>query len=137
MKYFDYHGKMESKSAIAALSALAQGSRLAIFRHLVEVGPQGAVAGSIGAALELAPATLSFHLKELSHAGLVTSASEGRFIRYVADFAAMDALVGYLTENCCGREPVCPPAKVPRKSAAKKGAGRLQRARAARTRGGR
>jgi len=129
---------MEEDKAIAALSALAQVSRLAIFRHLVEIGPRGVVAGSIGDELGLAPATLSFHLKELSHAGLVEGVQEGRFIRYRADFAAMDALVGYLTENCCGGEPCgagCSPSKSMHKAAAKNPARRRERA--ARARAGR
>jgi DNA-binding transcriptional ArsR family regulator len=105
---------METKSALAALSALSQRTRLAIFRYLVETGPGGAAAGAIGAALKLAPATLSFHLKELSHAGLVASRQDGRFIWYSANFAAMNGLVAYLSENCCAGQPcgpVCAPAK--------------------------
>lgn len=93
---------MEIKSALAALSALAQQSRLAIFRYLVEVGPGGVVVGTIGDALGVAPATLSFHLKELSHADLVVSRQEGRFVRYSANFDTMNGLIGYLSENCCG-----------------------------------
>ncbi|TLY52690.1 MAG: helix-turn-helix transcriptional regulator [Gammaproteobacteria bacterium] len=105
---------METKAAVATLAALAQESRLAIFRHLVEIGPEGAVAGAIATALELAPATLSFHLKELSHADLVVSSQEGRFIRYAANFGTMNGLIAYLTENCCAGEscrPACAPAK--------------------------
>jgi ArsR family transcriptional regulator len=92
---------METKQAVQALSALAQDSRLAIFRRLVQAGPAGMSAGSIGEALDLAPATLSFHLAGLVRAGLAQSRQEGRFVIYSADFGAMNALVGYLTENCC------------------------------------
>jgi DNA-binding transcriptional ArsR family regulator len=110
---------MEIKDALAALAALAQESRLAIFRYLVEAGPEGVTAGRIGEALEIAPATLSFHLKELSRAGLVTSRQESRYYWYSASYEAMNALVAYLTENCCGGQPqlCCPPAQscAPRK----------------------
>jgi ArsR family transcriptional regulator, arsenate/arsenite/antimonite-responsive transcriptional repressor len=92
---------MESKAAISGLSALAQETRLAIYRILVEQGPAGLAAGSIGHALKLAPATLSFHLRELAHAGLVCARQQSRFIYYSADFTTMNKLVGYLTENCC------------------------------------
>ncbi len=104
---------METKAALAALAALAQETRLAIFRHLVEAGPAGETVGRIGEALDIAPATLSFHLKELSHAGLVRSRQESRFWWYSASYEAMNDLIGYLTENCCGGQPelCCPPAK--------------------------
>ena len=92
---------METKQAIQALSALAQESRLSIFRLLVQAGPQGMAAGAIGEALELPPATLSFHLAGLTRAGLAQSRQEGRFVIYSADYAAMNALVGFLTDNCC------------------------------------
>jgi DNA-binding transcriptional ArsR family regulator len=95
---------METKSAVQALSALAQESRLTIFRLLVETGKSGLAAGEIAAALKLAPATLSFHLKELSHAGLVTARQEGRFIFYAADFGHMGGLIAFLSENCCARD---------------------------------
>lgn len=97
---------------MTALSALAQSTRLSIFRLLVEAGPGGMAAGHIGESLRLAPATLSFHLKELSHAGLVDARHEGRFVIYSAQFGAMNALIQYLTENCCGGEPCCDPAPV-------------------------
>ncbi len=109
---------MKTNTAIALLAALAQETRLAIFRHLVEIGPQGAVAGAIAAALELAPATLSFHLKELSRADLVVSEQEGRFVRYAANSATMNDLIAYLTENCCAGEScgvACAPAKSTRR----------------------
>ena len=91
----------EASRAVAALAALAQHTRLAIFRLLVEHARDGATPGAIAAALDLAPATLSFHLKELVNAGLVTDRRDGRYIRYRPDVAAMNALVGYLTDNCC------------------------------------
>ena len=96
---------MESKSAVRSLGALAQESRLAIFRLLVTTGPDGFCVGEIGSELKLAPATLSFHLKELSNAGLVRSRQEGRFIHYAPNFEAMNALIGYLSDNCCGGKP--------------------------------
>ncbi|WP_413460488.1 ArsR/SmtB family transcription factor [Herbaspirillum huttiense] len=99
---------METKTVIAALAALAQESRLAIFRHLVQVGPEGSAASKIGEALDIAPSSLSFHMKELSHAGLVTSHQEGRFVIYAANYTAMNDVLGFLTENCCGGN-VCSP----------------------------
>lgn len=98
---FDDTRNMESSGALAALGALAQATRLAIFRLLVSQGPAGLAAGEIGEHLGLAPPTLSFHLKELSHAGLLRSRAQGRFIFYAPDFDAMNALLSYLTENCC------------------------------------
>jgi ArsR family transcriptional regulator len=95
---------MESRTAVAALRTLAQETRLAIFRLLVEHGSAGLAAGSIAAALKLAPATLSFHLRDLSQAGLLRSRQQGRFIYYSADLQRMSDLLGYLTENCCARE---------------------------------
>jgi DNA-binding transcriptional ArsR family regulator len=92
---------MEAKQAVLALSALAQDTRLGIFRLLVQAGPQGMAAGQIGERLDLAPATLSFHLAGLHRAGLAQSRHEGRFVIYSADFQAMNALVGFLSENCC------------------------------------
>ncbi len=92
---------METTDAVRALAALAQESRLAVFRLLVRQGPTGVAAGEIAAELGLLPATLSFHLKELSHAGLVSARQEGRFIYYSADFSAMNRLLAFLTENCC------------------------------------
>ena len=102
---------METAQALEALSALAQPSRLAVDRLLVQQGPQGLPAGAIGAKLELPPATLSFHLAHLSRAGPVKSRHDGRFIIYTADFQNMDALVGYLTENCCGGQSCAPSAR--------------------------
>lgn len=96
---------MKTKDALVALAALAQESRLAVFRHLVEAGPQGSPVGPVADALSLPAATLSFHLKELTRANLLVGSQEGRFIRYTANFATMNALVAYLTENCCGGQP--------------------------------
>ena len=105
---------MKTDTAIAALAALAQESRLGIFRYLVQAGPQGSTVGSIAAALDLPAATLSFHLKELTRAALLDSQQEGRFIRYAANFDTMNDLIGYLTENCCGGKPeLCGPACSP------------------------
>ena len=99
---------METIEVIDALSALAQESRLRIFRLLVEAGPEGLAAGRIGEALELPAATLSFHLAHLTRARLARSRQEGRFIYYSADFDNMTALVGYLTDNCCGMTACAP-----------------------------
>lgn len=93
---------MKSKSAVGKLAALAQESRLAIFRCLVQQGPEGLCAGDISTRVGVAPATLSFHLKELSTAGLLKSRQVGRFVYYAPDFKTMNALLDYLTENCCG-----------------------------------
>jgi DNA-binding transcriptional ArsR family regulator len=103
---------MKTKAVVEALSALAQESRLGVYRLLVQTGPAGMAAGAIGDKFGLPPATLSFHLKALSHAGLVTSRQDGRFVIYVANFQAVNGLVAFLTENCCGgnactSEPVC------------------------------
>ena len=97
--------------AIDALAALAQEKRLGAFRLLVEAGPAGLPAGRIGEELGLPPATLSFHLAHLARAGLVKSRQDGRFVIYNADFASMNQLVGYLTENCCGRRSCTPSTK--------------------------
>ncbi len=105
-KYFDIIRNMEHTNAVAALGALAHGYRLAVFRLLIEHAPAGLPAGAIGVRLALAPATLSFHLKELANAGLVTARPDGRFIWYRADLATMNGLVAYLTENCCHAQAV-------------------------------
>ena len=92
---------MDSKGAIAALSALAHEHRLTIFRLLVEQGPEGLPAGVIGEKVGLQPSSLTFHLQHLTRAGLLVPRRASRQILYAADFAAMNLLVGYLTENCC------------------------------------
>ena len=104
---------METKRVLNALAALSQEHRLAIFRLLLEHAPEGLSAGLIAERLSLAPPTLSFHLKELAHAGLVASRQDGRFIWYRADLETMNGLVGYLTENCCRASSVCDAACVP------------------------
>jgi DNA-binding transcriptional ArsR family regulator len=100
---------MQTKHAIEALGALAQESRLAIFRLLVEHGPAGLAAGAIGETLKIAAPTLSFHLQQLMHAELIEQRRESRSLIYSANFASMNALVGYLTENCCGGAVSCAP----------------------------
>lgn len=112
---FDIIGNMESKTAVAALAALAQESRLAIFRLLVAAGPRGIVAGDIASKLDLPAATLSFHLKVLSAAGLVDAEQQGRYIIYTARFARMADLVDFLTEKCCsGNTSALECARLPR-----------------------
>ena len=98
---------------LSALAALAQESRLAVFRLLVEHTPDGLTAGAIGTRLELPPATLSFHLKALAHADLVASTAEGRFLRYRANIGTMNALIAYLMANCCAQSSACDPACAP------------------------
>lgn len=92
---------MDVSAAVDKLAALAQESRLRIFRLLVEAGPGGMNAGAIAETLGIPAATLSFHVTQLSRAGLVESRQESRFIFYSASFAAMDDLIAYLTDNCC------------------------------------
>ncbi len=102
---------MEKSNAVAALSALAQDSRLDVFRLLVQAGPDGMPAGGVAAALGLAPNTLTFHFDRLRQAGLVTVRRNGRSMIYAAQFETMNALLAFLTENCCGGAPEkCPPA---------------------------
>jgi DNA-binding transcriptional ArsR family regulator len=96
---------MEINSAVKALAALAQETRLSIFRILVQTGDIGLSAGEIAKALSIPNATLSFHLKELSNSGLIKARQESRFIFYAADFLAMNELLGFLTENCCAGNP--------------------------------
>lgn len=100
---------MNTKEVLVALAAIAQESRLAVFRLLVQAGPDGMAATKIAEHLDIAPSSLSFHLKELVHAKLITSRSAGRFVIYSADATVMDGMIGYLTENCCGGVP-CGPA---------------------------
>lgn len=107
---------MDKSRAVAALSALAQESRLDIFRLLVQAGPSGVAAGQIGERLGLPAATLSFHLNQLKHADLIGFRRDGRSLIYAAAYPVMSDLMGYLTENCCQGNPaacaipVCPPA---------------------------
>jgi ArsR family transcriptional regulator len=93
---------MKPAQVVKALSALAQPTRLALYRLLVARGPEGMAAGLAAEKLKVSPATLSFHFKTLSHAGLIESQQEGRFIYYAANFTVMNGMVAYLTENCCG-----------------------------------
>ncbi len=99
---------MEDNDAVAALSALAHASRLQAFRALVGAGPEGLTPGLLAWMLEVPPATLSFHLKELLHAGLVSVERQGRSLIYRAEFARTGALVDYLTAHCCQGEPCLP-----------------------------
>ncbi len=113
---------MKTKEVIDGLAALSQKSRLAVFRHLVQAGPSGSRPGDIAEALGVSASTLSFHLKALSHAGLVSAEQDGRSIIYRADFGAMQGLVDYLTDNCCGGDaalcaPKCAPARTIRSGA--------------------
>src|SRR3569623_714472 len=104
---------MKNKSAIAALAALAQDSRLQVFRLLVQAGPQGLAPMQIAEKLDIAPSSLSFHLKEMTHAQLTVSARNGRSIVYSANFATMIALILFLSDYCCGGNPcsaLCSPA---------------------------
>jgi len=102
---------MEQTDAVAALAALAQDNRLAVYRLLVQAGPKGMPAGTVAGALDLAPNTLTFHFDRLRQAGLVTVRREGRSMIYAARFETMNALLGYLTENCCeGAPEACAPA---------------------------
>ena len=103
--YFDNTRNMEITSAVAALGALAQGTRLSIYRLLVEAGRDGESVGRIGETLKVPGATLSFHLKELARAGLVTVRQERQFIYYAVDFERMAELMTFLTQNCCRGMP--------------------------------
>jgi DNA-binding transcriptional ArsR family regulator len=115
---------MEKIDAVAALAALAQDNRLDVFRLLVQAGPEGMPAGHVAEALDLAPNTLTFHFDRLRQAGLVTVRREGRSMIYAARFETMNALLAFLTENCCGGapekckpSPVCKPARAGRTKA--------------------
>src|ERR1700744_1174149 len=112
---------MKTPQVIGALSALAHEHRLAIYRLLVERGPEGLPAGAIGERVGLVPSSLTFHLQNLQRAGLIAQRRESRQLIYSADFAVMNGLVGYLTENCCGNStaecaPNCAPAAQPVKA---------------------
>ncbi|HZP88756.1 MAG TPA: metalloregulator ArsR/SmtB family transcription factor [Burkholderiales bacterium] len=98
---------MEKGHVLSALAGLSQESRLDVFRLLVAHGPEGLPAGAIAERLELPNATLSFHLKELTHAELVKARQEGRFIYYSANFKTMNEVIAYLTENCCSKSAAC------------------------------
>ena len=106
---------MKPAQVVKALSALAQPTRLAIFRSLVERGPEGMAAGQVSEKLKVSPATLSFHFRTLSHAGLIESRQDGRFVYYAANFTAMNSMVAYLTENCCGGDQAACAAPVRKK----------------------
>jgi ArsR family transcriptional regulator len=105
---------MDTKGAVEALGALAQPSRLAVFRLLVQAGPRGLPAGGIAEGVGVPATTLSFHLAQLGHAGLVRSRRDGRSIIYAADYARMQELLDFLMENCC-QGPACAPLAAPRK----------------------
>jgi ArsR family transcriptional regulator len=114
---------MKTPAVIEALGALAHEHRLAIYRLLVQRGPEGLSAGAIGERVGLVPSSLTFHLQNLQRAGLITQRRESRQLFYSADFAVMNGLVGYLTENCCADSnaecsPSCAPAAKPAKRAA-------------------
>jgi ArsR family transcriptional regulator len=111
--------RMDQSSAIAALGALAHPTRLALFRLLVTCGPQGLAAGAIGERIGVPPSSLSFHLQELVHAGLITQRRLSRNLIYSAEYEAMNELVAYLTENCCGRGASCAPVCNPTEAFAK------------------
>lgn len=96
---------LNESQAVKALAALAQAQRLRAFRALVVAGPEGLTPGAMALQLGVAPSALSFHLKELAHAGLVHSEPRGRHLVYRADFGQMSALLGYLTEHCCEGQP--------------------------------
>ena len=111
--------RMDQVSAIAALGALAHETRLALFRLLVTSGPEGLAAGAIGERVGVPPSSLSFHLQELVHAGLITQRRLSRNLIYSAEYGRMNELVAYLTENCCGRGEACAPACNPADAFAK------------------
>lgn len=100
---------MDTQQAITQLAAIAQEARLEIFRTLVQSGPDGLAAGALSQQLGIPSSTLSFHLKELSHAGMIHARQESRFIYYSANYQAMNLLMAYLTENCCAGEATCCP----------------------------
>jgi ArsR family transcriptional regulator len=107
---------MNGKQVAAALGALAHETRLEVYRLLVQRGPDGLSAGAIAEKIGLPPSSLTFHLQQLLHAGLVTQRRLSRQLFYATDFAAMNAVMGYLTENCCGGGAVCAPVCRPAKT---------------------
>jgi DNA-binding transcriptional ArsR family regulator len=104
---------MEKTNVVAALAALAQDNRLDVFRLLVQAGPEGMPAGAVAEALEVAPNTLTYHFDRLRMGGLVTARRDGRSVIYAAQYEKMNALIAFLTENCCGGAPAaaCKPAR--------------------------
>ena len=117
---------MEKSDAVAALAALAQDNRLDVFRLLVQAGPEGMPAGQVASALDLAPNTLTFHFDRLRAAGLVTVRRDGRSMIYAARFETMNALLGYLTENCCeGAPEACAPQRAASRRARSASASRV------------
>ena len=119
---------METNNAVSILSALAQPTRLTVFRVLVQAGPAGLPAGQIAELAGVPPSSLSFHLKELSHAGLVESRQDGRFVIYTARFETMNGLLDYLTNNCCGGNPCTPASSCAPQPASRKTASRKEHA---------
>lgn len=109
---------MESRAAVESLGALAQGSRLQVYRLLVQAGAEGMAASEIAGRLGIPANTLSFHLKALSHAHLIQARQDGRFIYYSTSYEHMNALLGFLTENCCGGQRCAPAVSAPRKNRA-------------------
>jgi ArsR family transcriptional regulator len=126
--------KITTTQITGALGALAQETRLALFRLPVERGPDGLSAGTLAERLHVPPSSLSFHLRALEHAGLITQRRLSRQIIYAADFTAMNAVVAYLTKNCCGSNESCVPVSDPGKALAREVVGR-EPAAAARRRG--
>ncbi len=121
--YFDNIEYMKQSEIVSCLAALAQESRLALFRLLVKRGPEGYSAGDLASRLDVAGPTLSFHLKELQRAGLVFVRRDGRFRFYSANFERMQGLVGFLTDNCCSLSAVaCDASCRPLRGAARKSA---------------
>jgi DNA-binding transcriptional ArsR family regulator len=110
---------MKTKSIVRALAAIAHESRLEAYRYLVQAGPAGLPAGRLSELVKIPPSSLSFHLKELVNAGLLSSRQEGRFVFYSAEYEAMNSLLVYLTDNCCGGNP-CTPVNVNACAAAEK-----------------
>src|SRR3546814_14696783 len=105
---FNYYSCMETKLAVKALAAIAHESRLLAYRTLVQAGPAGLPAGQLAETMGIAPSSLSFHLKELVNADLLSARQEGRFVFYSAKYDSMTSLLAYLTNNCCGGNPCLP-----------------------------
>ena len=121
-EYFDHSRmvEMRTEQVVASLDSLAQATRLAIFRLLVKRGPEGLHAGAIGRSLGVPASSLSFHLHQLKHAGLVTQERRSRQLIYATNFARMNELIAYLTENCCGGASWGPVCQVPSSVSAKR-----------------